>query len=311
MLCQRASGGEKVSPRFEEFLLDAVALAALGLVADVVPLHDENRVYRPPRSASTRRGPTVGLKALLEAAGLAEGETRAGRRVGFRLAPRLNAAGRLGCARLVVELLTTPSPQRAGTWPPTWNRRTSSGRQIERKIAAQAREMAQEGPHRDDPALVLADADWHAGVIGIVAGPAGRAARPAGAAGGAEGRRERAPVAAGRCPGFALHEALAHCDGHLLSHGGTRRRPGSASCRIASTVPRSVLCLRRPHFPDGPPPPTLILDAEVPLSALTPGLIAQIDRLEPYGSRIRGRNSWPATWRSSASRGRSAAANGT
>ena len=96
LLCQRADGSDRVSPRLREFLLDAVALAALGLVADVVPLHDENRVY--VRHGLRRLGtqPTVGLKALREAAGLAENTTVRAEDVAFRLAPRLNAAGRLG-----------------------------------------------------------------------------------------------------------------------------------------------------------------------------------------------------------------------
>src|SRR5207245_9432476 len=66
LVCQRAEGSDRVSPRLREFLLDAVALAALGLVADVVPLHDENRVY--VRHGLRRLGtqPTVGIKALLD-----------------------------------------------------------------------------------------------------------------------------------------------------------------------------------------------------------------------------------------------------
>ena len=69
-LCQKQCGSDKVEPRYREFLLDAVGLAALGLVADVVPLHDENRIFVRHGLRRLRQNPSVGLQALFEAAGL-------------------------------------------------------------------------------------------------------------------------------------------------------------------------------------------------------------------------------------------------
>ncbi len=283
LVCQRAEGSERVSPRLREFLLDAVALAALGLVADAVPLLDENRVY--VRHGLRRLGtqPTVGIKALLETSGLGEAKVRA-EDVAFRLAPRLNAAGRLGCARLVVELLTTASLQRAKDLATYLESQNQQRQQIERKIAVQAREMAFDAPHRGAPALVLASGDWHAGVIGIVAGRlAEQLGRPvllvalrADGTGAGSGRS---------VPGFALHEALAHCGDHLVSHGGHAAAAGFRILPDRIDNFREQFCAYAArHFPAGPPVPTLTLDAEVPLSALTSGLLAQIDRLEPYGA---------------------------
>jgi single-stranded-DNA-specific exonuclease len=286
LLCQLAEGGERVSPRLREFLLDAVAMAALGLVADVVPLHDENRVYVRHGLRRLADKPTVGLAALLEAAGLAGKPVRA-EDVGFKLAPRLNAAGRLGCARLVVELLTTGSPQRAKDLATYLESQNQQRQIIERRIAAQARDLASDVPHRDAPALVLSGGDWHAGVIGIVAGRlAEQLGRPVLLiAGGADGV---CPGSGRSIPGFKLHEALAHCGEHLVSHGG---HAAAAGFRVA---PDQIDRLRERfceyaarHFPAGPPAPALILDAEVPLSTLTPGLLTQIDRLEPYGAQNR------------------------
>src|SRR5207302_7218218 len=88
-------------------------LAALGMVADVVPLQDENRTFVRHGLARMAGTKSVGLRALLQAAGLAEKKQLTATDVSFTLAPRLNAAGRLGCARLVVELLTTTAPARA------------------------------------------------------------------------------------------------------------------------------------------------------------------------------------------------------
>src|SRR5439155_203056 len=157
--------------------------------------------------------------------------------------------------------------------------------QIERKIVAEARALAADGPHRDAPALVLASADWHAGVIGIVAGRlAEQLGRPVLLV--ALRGDGSAPGSGRSIPGFALHEALRHCSDHLLSHGG---HAAAAGFRIApdriDTFREHFCAYAARHFPAGPPAPALVLDAELPLSALTPGLLAQIDRLEPYGAQ--------------------------
>jgi single-stranded-DNA-specific exonuclease len=283
LLCQRAEGGEKVSPRLREYLLDAVGMAAIGLIADVVPLHDENRVLVRHGLRRIAQTPTVGLTALLEASGLAGRAVRA-EDMAFKLVPRINAVGRLGCARLVVELLTTPSPQRAKDLATYLESQNQQRQQIERRIAAQAREMALDGPHRDAPALVLACGDWHAGVIGIVAGRlAEQFGRPVLMI--AE-KSDGVCAGSGRSVnGFKLHEALAHCTDHLVGHGGHAAAAGFRVLPDRIDGFRERFCeYTACHFPAGPQPPTLSLDAEIPLSALTAGLLAQIDKLEPYGS---------------------------
>src|SRR5262249_40415553 len=103
----------RVTPEFREYLLDSVTLAALGMVADVVPLHDENRIFVRHGLAHMAQTRSIGLRSLLQTSGLAEKKTLTAMDVSFTIAPRLNAAGRLGCARLVVELFTTTSPERA------------------------------------------------------------------------------------------------------------------------------------------------------------------------------------------------------
>ena len=135
-LAQRASGSDKVTPRFREYLLDAVVLATLGTVADVVPLHDENRIFVRAGLSRLRQAPSVGLQALIEAAGLTPGAELRASDVAFKLAPRLNAAGRLGCARLVVELLTTTvaaARRRSGSLP---GRAERTRQKIERQMVA-------------------------------------------------------------------------------------------------------------------------------------------------------------------------------
>jgi single-stranded-DNA-specific exonuclease len=287
-LAQLGSGSDKVTPRFRDYLLDAVVLASLGTIADVVPLHDENRIFVRAGLNRLRQAPSLGLKALIEAAGLRTGAELRASDVAFKLAPRLNAAGRLGCARLVVELLTTTSPQRALDQARFLEQQNSERQTIERHMVKQARDLA-ERDFAAAPALVLASPDWHGGVIGIVAGRLAEqyarpvlmiAVRPADNGGLPVGHGSGRSV-----PGFALHEALKACGDCLISHGGHHSAAGFKVRADAIDTFRERFCAyTASQFPEGPPGPRLVLDAELPLSALTMGLLKEIDRLEPYGS---------------------------
>jgi single-stranded-DNA-specific exonuclease len=285
-LARRASGAEKVTDDLRELLHDLVGLAALGLVADVVPLRDENRVFVRHGLDRIARKPSVGLAALCEAAGLAPGKSLSAEDVGFKLAPRVNAAGRLGCARLVVDLLTTTNPAHAKKTAAFLEEQNRKRQSIERAIAWEARELVRINGYDKDPAIVLAAAEWHPGVIGIVAGrladqygrPVVLIARPAGAAVvGGSGR------AGGDVP---LHEALAGCSDCLVSHGGHAAAAGvKLLAKDVAAFRDRFLDRVRTYFPGGQPlPPRLVLDEEVPLAALTGGLVKEIDKLEPYGA---------------------------
>jgi single-stranded-DNA-specific exonuclease len=287
-LAMRESGGAKVTPRFREFLLDAVALASLGVVADVVPLLDENRIIVRHGLNRLRQAPPIGVQALCEAAGLAEGAELRASDVAFKIGPRLNAAGRLGCARLVVDLLTTTKREQAVDLARFLEDQNGKRQTLERRILAEARQMVEDHGRQDDPALVLAGADWHGGVVGIVAGRLADAfGRPAlvislptddGLAAGS----------ARSVPGFALHEALAACGDLLVSHGGHKAAAGFRLATGAIDAFRERFCaVTAERRPSGPQPPVVELDAETPLSALTMGLLRDLDRLEPYGAENR------------------------
>lgn len=299
-LAQRACGSAKVTPRFRDYLLDSVALAALGVVADVVPLYDENRILVRHGLHRLRQTTLPGLRALCAAAGLAAGAPLRAADIGYKLAPRLNAAGRLGCARLVVELLTTPRPEQAMQLARYLEEQNSQRQTLERRMVQEARKLIEEQARGEDAALVLAQPGWHAGIIGIVAGrlaelygrPALMIALPTQdelQEAAASGRHVRVGIGSGRSVnGLPLHEALRACDDLLLSHGG---HAAAAGFRV---LPENIDAFRdrfceytAAHFPGGPPPPMLVLDAEVPLSMLTTGLLADLDRLEPYGAENR------------------------
>ena len=286
-VAQRASGSDRVAPAFREYLMDALGLAALGVVADVVPLRDENRVITRHGLARIVEKPSAGLRALIEAAGLTgkNGGLRA-EDVAFRLAPRLNAAGRLGSARQVVELLTTSDPSRAAELAAYLEGQNKERQGREREITQQARDMVSTDGHLAAPALVLGApaADWHPGVIGIVAGRLKEQfARPVLIV-ALKDENEPSPGSGRSVDGFPLHTALAACAAELLGHGGHAKAAGFRvlPSRLAALRERFA-AVAAAHFPDGPPAPRLILDAEVPLTALTFGLLKDIDKLEPYG----------------------------
>jgi single-stranded-DNA-specific exonuclease len=284
-VAQRASGGERVSPELREFLLDAVGLAALGLVADVVPLRDENRIFVRHGLERIKARPSVGLKALIDAAGLGSNGKLTAEDIGFKIGPRLNAAGRLECARLAVELLTTTDTAKAAKLAEYLEELNRDRQAKERRAVHQARELLDGVDLATSAGIVLASPDWHPGVIGIVAGRiAEQFARPTLMI----ALKSDEPVASGSgrsIPGFALHEALKACDEFLLGHGG---HAAAAGFKIA---PDRIDAFREcfnahatAHFPGGPPAPRLTLDAEVPLSALTWGLMKDVEKLEPYGA---------------------------
>jgi single-stranded-DNA-specific exonuclease len=295
-LAQRACGSAKVTPRFRDYLLDSVALAALGVVADVVPLHDENRILVRYGLQRLRQTSVPGLQALCECAGLTPGAEPRASDIGYKIAPRLNAAGRLGCARLVVDLLTTPRPEQAIQLARYLEEQNSQRQTLERRMVSESRRLIEEQGRGDDAALVLAQPGWHGGIIGIVAGrvaeqygrPALMIALPATDADG-DGRHVPVGVGSGRSvPGVALHEALRACGDLLLAHGGHAAAAGFRILPENIDAFRARLCdYVAGQFPDGQPAPMLVLDAETPLSTLTLGLLADLDRLEPYGAANR------------------------
>jgi single-stranded-DNA-specific exonuclease len=284
-VCKWVSGGDKVRPELREFLLDATALAALGLIADVMPLTDENRILVRHGLARLRTHPSLGLKALLDVAKLGDAKTVRAEDVGFRLGPRLNAVGRLGFARLGVELLTTTSPPKAHELAHVLEARNAERQTLERRLSTQAHEQIETHRWEDEAALVLAGHDWHAGVIGIVAG---RLVEQYGRPAILLALREGSALASGSgrsIAGIPLHEALAACGDLLEGFGGHAAAAGLRirTDRIDAFRDRFAGYVRE-QFPDGLPAPRLTLDAEVPLSALTHKLVRDLDHLEPYGS---------------------------
>jgi single-stranded-DNA-specific exonuclease len=285
-VCQKASEGERVSERLKNYLLQAVGLAAIGTVADVVPLVDENRILVRYGLGCLKSKPTVGIAALMRSTKLHEKARLDCDDLGFTIGPRLNAAGRLGQAELAIELLTTEDQGRAETIAQYMEELNLQRQSLERNMARAAMKQAREfGDPNCLPALVLADHEWHPGVIGIVAGRLAEkyacpvvmiANDPLGVKPGIGSARS--------VPGFNLHEALSEC-GHLLeSHGG---HAAAAGLRIA---PQNIPAFREAFaqvvankLGTDDRCLELMVDAEASLQMLTRQIVEQIENLAPFG----------------------------
>ena len=289
-LCQQASGAQKVSPRMREFLLQAVGLAALGTVADIVPLVDENRVLVRHGLESLGRCPTLGMATLMRVAKVEAKRGPDGRQlldsedVSFMLAPRLNAAGRLGQPQLAVELLATDRPDRALELAQYIDKLNATRQTLERSIQLAAGKQIKERFHPDDAAFVLADRGWHPGVIGIVAGRlADRHDRPVVLISWDQLGVRPGIGSARSVAGFNLHAALQTCGEHLRSHGGHAMAAGLRIEERHFDAFRAAFCDLAAVESDSRPAADLRIDAEAPLSAFTLQAVHQMERLAPFG----------------------------
>jgi single-stranded-DNA-specific exonuclease len=260
---------------------DLLDLAALGTIADIVPLKDENRILVSaglPRLTNTRR---PGLMALKEVAGCSD--EIGVYEVGFQLGPRLNAAGRLETATEALDLLTTTEAGTAMRLATDLDTRNRERQSIERHIADTVIQRIRErfDPSRDF-ALVEGDTDWHIGVVGIVASRVVREFyRPSFIIGG-EGQIWRG---SGRgVAGFDLAAALRECDDLLDRHGGHAMAAGLALApeRLDAFRVRLNEIVRRDLDEESLKPP-LRLDAAVTLEELDLPALTELERLQPTG----------------------------
>ncbi len=220
--------GPKLEPKLREFMLNATSLAAMGTIADVVDLRGENRILTSYGLKALTECKLPGIQALIESAGLT-GQGLDSFHIGFRLAPMLNAAGRMGHARLAVELLTSDSQIRSMQIARYLKEQNSKRQQCERKIFKQACEKVVEYGlnHPDRKSIVLADENWHSGVIGIVASRiAEKFYRPTIMI-NAEATEDGIAQGSGRSiPGFCLLSAIKACSKHLVKYGGHKMAAG-------------------------------------------------------------------------------------
>ena len=260
----------------------ALDLFCIGTIADMAPLVGVNRRWLLDGLPELGRSPLVGLQALQQLAGLDDGPLNA-QAVGFQIAPRINAVGRLGDPQLVVELLTTEDPDRALALARECEALNRQRRELCSAIEAEALALLEaDGPRR--PAfLLLAQNHWHHGVIGIVAARlVERFGLPAALLAGEGNGRLRASVRAPR--GFAVDQALQHCapllerfGGHPAAGGFTVRADQVAALHAElEGLAQSWLQQSGRGTPVEP-------EALLGLGQVDRDFLRQLQRLEPFG----------------------------
>ncbi len=288
-ICKRMGDGGRATPRMKEFLLAAVGLAAIGTVADVVPLLGENRILVRYGLVSLTERSSKGLKALMKICSLEDRQVLQSEDIGFAIAPRINAAGRLGQARLAVELLTTEDSSRAVALADYLNELNKNRQTVERRILKQAKEMVAENPEwQSAAALVLADKEWHPGVIGIVAS---RVAEHFQKPTVLISLHREDNIGQGSCrsfAGFDLHGGLHACREHLVTFGGHKVAAGlkveaekidAFRTALTAYVAQNHVVVERDL--------EVVIDAEVRLADLTHAAVTKIEQLGPFGSEHR------------------------
>jgi single-stranded-DNA-specific exonuclease len=268
------------------FLEEQLDLVALATIADVVPLVDENRhlVTRGLRALARTQKP--GLRALMRSARV-DPATLESSAVGFRLGPRINAAGRLGHPGVALDLVLTTDEAEAEQLAARLEELNRERQGVEDKIVRAAVAQVEAWPEalQRRRGYVLASADWHEGVIGIVASRlVERFGRPVVLIAGSDGEGEW--KGSGRSvSAFDLHGALGACSEHLERYGGHRAAAG------LSIVPERVDAFfeafaahAAEQLADEDLRPVTHVDVVLPpRTKLTLGLAQELQRLAPFG----------------------------
>lgn len=269
--------GDRREPNLKQFL-DLVALAT---IADVVPLVGANRILvaHGLRELSFSRRP--GVRALKDVADLSGAEVTAGQ-VGFRLGPRINAAGRLDDASVGLQLLLSKTYEEAAPLAKLLDAANAERQQIERSMVQAAIEQAEASMLRGVRGLVLSHESWHPGVVGIVASRmVERFHRPTVVIGSYQGTWR----GSGRSvEGFHLYDALKACEHHLSKFGGHRAAAG------LSIDPLNLQAFREEFervtlasLGDDNLSPRCRIDAVVKTAELTEETVKSLQKLAPFG----------------------------
>ncbi len=261
---------------------DHLDLVALGTVADVVPLNGENRVLVKKGLRRLRITSKPGLKALMEVSGI-DPEKLNSRHIGFVLAPRINAMGRLGTAETALKLLMCKDPKEAYQLAQILDKENRLRQNIEKSVLEQAllRVEKEIDPDRDK-IIVLADEAWHAGVIGIVASRLTETYNmPAVliSLGAEEGKGSARGI-----KGFNLFEAISRAGEHLIGFGGHKAACGIRIKREKiDSFRESINSVAPECFEDENESLEFLIDFDLPFSYITPKFIDEIEMLMPHG----------------------------
>jgi single-stranded-DNA-specific exonuclease len=274
---------EQVSEALRQTLLEMLPLAALGTIADVVPLVGENRIIARFGLKLIAKSPIVGLRALIEASDL-DDKTIESESVGFVLAPRLNACGRLGHANEAAQLLITDDDDEADRIARNLARLNRERQKTERAIFEQAARMAEDLGMTADTRriIVLAHESWHPGVVGIVCSRlVDRFGRPAVLL---TKQGATCKGSARSVDGFSIHDCIASAAPLLASFGGHDMAAGLSldTCNFDAFVEALTAHANQRLQPDDLVS-TVRIDTDASLHELELAVVHQLHELSPFG----------------------------
>jgi single-stranded-DNA-specific exonuclease len=266
-----------------KLLMSFMKVVAIATIADAVPLTGENRVFASLGLDALRKAVNPGLKALLDVAQISAKRPPTSGEVGFRIAPRINAAGRMDVARDVIELFSVREPARARELAAKLDHLNSDRQEEERKTLRAVEERFAADPTLCDAYCIVVDGEgWHRGVIGIAATRiVERYNRPTVVI----SRDGAEAFGSGRSiPAFHLLEAIESCSPLFSRYGGHSHACGFAmpSANVAD-LRAKLDVFARTRLTPADFEPTLDLDAELNLTEITPELFQALQLLEPYG----------------------------
>src|SRR5882762_6131049 len=270
------SGRERLLPSF-------LKVAAIGTIADIVPLAGENRIFAKLGLAGLRQPVNAGLKALFDVAKLNGKRPLSAGDIGFRIGPRINAAGRMDVARTVIELFATKDPAQAREIAGRLDQLNADRQDAERKVLAAIIERMDGDPGlRATYCTVVEGEGWHRGVVGIAASRVvERYGRPALVISTQDGEAH----GSGRSiRGFHLLNAIETCAELFTKYGGHAHACGFSlpSNRVAELRQR-LDSYARERLTEADFEPTLGIHAELALPQINDALFQSLQRLEPFG----------------------------
>jgi single-stranded-DNA-specific exonuclease len=262
-------------------LKDTLDLVALGTIADLVPLHRENRILSWYGLRHLRANGRTGIRALAEVSGLDNVGEMSSADISFKLGPRINACGRLGDATRPIELLLGEDADICREVAHELDALNKERQGIERAITATAETRA-EKEFANLPGVVLYGEDWHPGVVGIVASRVSRHLHKPTVILGAEAEMAHG---SGRSVAHVDLVAVFHRCAHLLDHWGGHPMAAGVSLK-AKNVAAFTRCFNASLlelYPDGLPEPSLTVATWLEPEELNSALLTELERLHPFG----------------------------
>ncbi|HIV85483.1 MAG TPA: single-stranded-DNA-specific exonuclease RecJ, partial [Candidatus Monoglobus merdigallinarum] len=270
------------SSRSINTLMDEYAdLMCLGTVADISPLIDENRVIVTEGLKRFKTTKNIGLKALIDVS--TNGKAITTSTIGYTIAPRINASGRLGCASTSVELFLTENAEKAAELANSLCHENTLRQQTEQKMFKEALEYIEQHPEiKDDDILVIPHENWHHGIVGIVSSKITEKYYKPSILFAVDG--DSAKGSGRSIAGFNLFGALENCSDLLEKFGGHELAAGlTIKSGNIEEFRRKINSYSKGKIRDLALIPTISLDAQIKVTYITMDTVNDINKLQPFG----------------------------